>query len=100
MTHARRVDGNQKEIVKALHSPEHNYNVIPVFRVGCGFPDLLVVSKSNIPVLLELKMPGEKLTTDEKLFHANYTAPLCIVRSAEEALDVMQDYDQRMIEII
>jgi hypothetical protein len=97
MTHARRVDGNQNDIVSALRMA--GYDTYLTFRVSCGFPDLLVVSKSNIPVLLELKMPGEKLTTDEKDFHANYTAPLCIVRSAEEALDVMADYDQRTIEI-
>jgi hypothetical protein len=98
MTHARRVDGNQNDIVYALRMA--GYHTYLTFRVGCGFPDLLVVSKSNIPVLLELKMPGEKLTADEKVFHSEYTAPLCIVRSAEEALDVMADYDQRMIEII
>jgi hypothetical protein len=96
MKYGRR-DGNHNEIKHVLK--QAGYFVFDCADVACGFPDLLVVSKSNIPVLLELKMPGEKLTPDEKVFHANYTAPLCIVRSAEEALDTMADFDQRTIEI-
>jgi hypothetical protein len=91
MTYARRKDGNQTEIVKTLRKA--GYPCYVTFRVGCGFPDALCVSKANIAVLLEIKVPGEGLTPDEVKFHAGYTGPKAIVESGEMALSVMSKYD-------
>ena len=92
MTRARRVDGNQALIVEALRKA--GYQVYLTFRIGCGFPDLLCVSKTHIAVLLEVKMPGEKLTADEKIFHDEYEGYLDIIYSTEDAITVMQAYDR------
>lgn len=92
MTYARRKDGNQTEIVKALR--DAGYGCHLTFRLGCGFPDVLCVSKADIAVLLEIKVPGEGLTPDEKEFHAQYTGPIEIVESGEIALAKMSKYDE------
>jgi hypothetical protein len=90
--YARRVDKNQPEIVKALRKA--GYRVWHTHRAGFGFPDILVLSKAHIPVLIEIKMPGEKLTPAENKFHAEYRGPIAIVDNADEAIEVMQKYDR------
>ena len=92
MSYARRVDANQAEIADALE--KCGYRVWLTFRMGRGFPDLLVVSKSHIPVLLEVKSVGKGLNTKEAQFFAAYKAPKSIVRSAEDALSVMLFWDE------
>ncbi len=88
MSYARRVDGNQSIIVEAL--TKAGYSVRCTSGFGNGFPDLMVKSKSDDIVLMEVKMPKEKLTKAEKLFHEWYTGKLAIVRSVEDALKVME----------
>lgn len=89
--YARRVDKNQPEIVAALRKA--GYRVHHTHRAGFGFPDLLVESKTRIAVLLEIKMPGEKLTEAEKKFFDEYRCPHKIVYSASEAIEFMQKCD-------
>lgn len=89
---ARRVDKNQPEIMQALQAA--GYRCWSTHRAGFGIPDVLALSKTNIPVLLEIKMPGEKLTDAETKFHFVYDAPIAIVDSIEAAIKTMQQYDK------
>jgi hypothetical protein len=91
MTYARRKDGNQTEVVNALRKA--GYPCYLTFRLGRGFPDTLVLSKADIAVLLEIKVPGEGLTPDEVKFHAGYTGPIEIVESGVMAISKMSKYD-------
>jgi hypothetical protein len=54
-----------------------------------GFPDLIATKKSGAIMLLEVKMPGERLTHDEFDWHGRFPGPVYVVHSAEEALEVM-----------
>src|SRR5512139_2742958 len=81
-----RVDANQSDIVLALRaagcSVEHTH------MVGNGFPDL-AVSRNGHTVLMEVKMPGGKLTPAEQRFRDEWQGEYHVVHSAEEALNVM-----------
>lgn len=89
--YARRVDKNQPEIVKALRKA--GYKVWHTHRAGFGFPDILVLSKTHIPALIEIKMPGEKMTEAEQKFFDEYCAPHTVAYSAEEAIEFMRKCD-------
>lgn len=85
MRRARRVDANQAEIVKALRSAGRFVEVLS--DVGRGVPDLLV-SWSGKCLLLEVKVPGAKLTPDELEWHRKWLGPsVAVVRSVGEALE-------------
>jgi hypothetical protein len=92
---AKRKDGNQKIIEEAL--TKAGYWWFDTSALGRGYPDLHVVSKSDISVMVEVKMPGEKLTPAEEKFWKDYEAPLAIITSAEEMLMYMQTLDKRKI---
>ena len=79
----KRVDSNQKEIVKALR--QFGASVAHTYTVGHGFPDILV-SYGGDYYLMEIKMPKSKLTPDEVEFHQNWIGKIHIVRSVDDAL--------------
>lgn len=87
-----RRDNNHVEIWKALEMA--GYFVIDLADLGHGNPDLLVVSKSGLVQLIEVKMPKQQLTGDERIFHAFYPGRLTICHSAEEALASMALLDE------
>lgn len=89
---AKRRDDNQAEIVEALRKA--GYQVIDLASTGDGIPDLMVVSKYLRIVLIEVKTSGGKLTEPEKRFFADFRGPVRIARSAEEAIEIMQWYDE------
>ena len=91
MTYARRTDANHAEIADALQAA--GYYVFDTHCLGKGFPDLLCVSKSHIPVLLEVKTDAGSLTPKEKLFFNEYPGPHRVVCSPEQALLTMEIYD-------
>jgi len=92
MTHARRVDNEHAKIRDTLRAS--GYCVIDTHALGFGFPDLLVVGKCGLVVLMEIKTPGEKLDAAEIKFHAAYTGRICIVYSVDEAQEVMYAFDK------
>lgn len=94
---AARKDINQPSIETALKAA--GYCAWSLHRQGFGVPDLLVLSKTGVPVLMEIKMPGEQLTLQEIVFHKNYQGPLEIVRSEQEAVDRMAYWDGLRIEV-
>ena len=88
MRRAAKIDANQPEIVAALRAA--GYYVQSLAAVGHGFPDLLACKKSGAIMLLEVKMPGERLTPDERNWHAVFPGPVFVVHSIEEALAILE----------
>lgn len=91
MRRAARVDGNQVEIIEALRGV--GAAVQPLHTVGQGCPDLLVSFRQRM-FLYEVKdgrkpPSARKLTTHEKAWIANWKAPVYIVNSAAEALEIL-----------
>lgn len=85
MRRASKRDANEPEIVDALEA------------MGCGvakidsddgFPDLVVWFKDR-HTLIEVKMPGELLTTRQKQFHAAWPGRIHIAHSAGEAIQIV-----------
>lgn len=85
---ACKVDANQAEIVKALR--EAGATVTDLSKCGRGVPDLLVGYK-NINTLLELKMPGGKLTPPQVKWHKEWLGDVHVVYSAEEAVRTIKE---------
>jgi hypothetical protein len=82
-------DANQGEIEGAL--TEAHYIWHDTSRLGSGFPDLVALSRAGRIVMLEIKAPGGSMTKDERDFHLLWTgAPLYVVRSGQEAVDVLE----------
>lgn len=79
-----RVDRNQKPIVAALRLA--GWSVLHLHQLGKGAPDILA-AKRKTSVLMEIKMPGEKLTLDELEFHAMWHGHLIIAHSETEAVE-------------
>ena len=89
MRRAAKVDANQEAIVDALRAA--GYSVTSLAAVGNGCPDLLCgVNGRN--VLLEVKMPGEKLNSTQKPWHRDWKGKAHVIWSADDALFVMRNY--------
>lgn len=88
-----KVDGNHAAIVAALRGC--GYFVISLHMIGGGVPDLLVISKhdNSRALLIEVKMPGEKLNDKERAWHAAYPGRATIAHSAETAVFMMQQFE-------
>ncbi len=95
MSYVRRTDANHAEIAGALQAA--GYYVFDTHCLGKGFPDLLCVSKSHIPVLLEVKTDAGKLNARERQFFAEYPGPHRVVCSPEQAILTMEIYDEMEI---
>ena len=91
MRKAARIDGNHREIRDAFRWCGYVWE--DTFRLGEGFPDALVVTKSGTIVLLEIKMPGEGLTPKERAFHERFKGPLAIVYGVEDAFAKVTKWD-------
>ncbi|KKQ62541.1 MAG: hypothetical protein US85_C0025G0009 [Candidatus Shapirobacteria bacterium GW2011_GWF1_38_23] len=88
MKYAKRVDGNHHEIIQGLR--DCGYKVKDTSKYGDGFPDCIVAGGGRV-VMLEIKQGSAKLTDAEKEFHeAFYGLGLHVVRTLEQALDVMR----------
>lgn len=93
-TFAARVDANHAEIRDALR--QCGYLLIDAYRQGDGCPDMFVLSKSRRWVAFEIKSPGGKLTpAEEELFKRVGHGPLYTVTSPEQAIELMEFYDQK-----
>lgn len=79
-----KVDRNQKQIVAALRKA--GWTILHLHQLGHGAPDLLAC-KHGVLALVEVKMPGEKLTPDEQAWHAAWPGEILIVFSEQEAVD-------------
>jgi hypothetical protein len=88
-----KVDKNHALIVLTLRAC--GYHVLDLHTVGCGCPDILVVSKADSArvMLMEIKSCGGKLTDDEKIFFSVYPGRATIAVSPERAIELMEQFD-------
>ena len=84
MRRAAKVDGNQREIVRALR--DVGASVILTHQVGQGCPDAIVGFR-GVNYLSEIKMLRGRLTDDQVALHNTWQgAPIKIIRSIDDAL--------------
>lgn len=88
---AGKVDKQHGAIREALRLA--GYQVVDTSQVGDDFPDLLVVSKKGVVVLLEVKSEGQYPTEGQVRFLTGFQGPCSLAFSVEHALDVMSRYD-------
>lgn len=86
-----KIDANHSEIVKALR--QFGCSVKSLASQGDGMPDILVGLRGQ-NFLLEIKdgnLPPskQKLTDDERVFHATWNGQVSVVTSVAEALKVI-----------
>ena len=97
MTHKRR-DNDHASIRDQLR--ELGYQVYDTADLGNGFPDLLVVTRSDIAVLLEIKTGDADFTEDEKEFWMVYRGPKGVATTLESALRTLEYYDGYIMEMV
>jgi len=81
-----RADDNQQEIVDALR--DIGASVLVLSQVGGGCPDLLV-GFCGREYLMEVKAPKGKLRPGQKKFIDTWKGKAFIVRSVDEALELL-----------
>lgn len=88
---AARVDANQAELVAAFRAS--GWSVQHLHGVGAGCPDLCVAGRragEDITALVEVKMPGGKLTPDQIAWRVSWVGPAYIVRSVEDVIALVE----------
>jgi Holliday junction resolvase len=92
MRKAAKRDGNEGEIVKALRQQGASV----VFLNMADAPDLLV-GLGGITYLVEIKTPSGRLRSGQIRWHESWRgSPVAVVRSVEEALEVLKDANLRI----
>ena len=86
MRTAARVDANQAEIVSDLR--DIGASVQHLHTIGKGCPDLLVAWKGYL-WLFELKSKNGKLTPDEVRWIDEWPEPVFIVKTVDQAVDIL-----------
>ena len=81
-----RTDDNQGAIVDALRAI--GASVAITSQVGDGFPDLVVASFGE-HFLMEVKVPGGRLTPAQVDFYRGWAGPVYIVETEAEAIAVV-----------
>ena len=92
MSYLKKVDKNQKDVVKALR--DYGADVFLLHMVGGGIPDLMVCFNDQT-ILIEVK-DGEdkKLTLQQITLFAGWKGgPLHRVNNVEEAISVLKLYE-------
>jgi len=92
-SYRHKTDGNQTQIIKELR--QAGYSVFSTSKVGDGFPDIVVSGywvegKMYVDKLVEIKMPGGKLTPDEVIFHDSWNTSIITAYSAQDVIDWFQ----------
>lgn len=87
----RRTDGNQAAIAAALR--RIGATVQDIHEIGKGCPDLLVGYHGR-NWLIECKMPGEQLTSDESRWHYLWCGRVDIVCSPLQAVRLLTEIEQ------
>lgn len=80
----RKIDGNQNEIVAALTAA--GLAVQSLGAIGAGCPDLLVANRNGSMMLMEVKMPGEKLRDSQHEWIGKWPATVWVVDGASYAV--------------
>jgi Holliday junction resolvase len=92
MSYIKKVDKNQKDVVKALR--DYGADVFLLHTVGGGIPDLMVCHNEQT-ILMEVKDGDDKKLTplQIKLFANWKGGPLHRVNSEQEAILVLKLYE-------
>jgi hypothetical protein len=92
MSFAKKVDKNQKDVVKALR--DYGADVFLLHTVGGGIPDLMVCYNDET-ILIEVKDgAAKKLTPQQIILFAGWKGgPLHRVNSVQEAIEVLKLYE-------
>lgn len=92
MSYIKKVDKNQKDVVKALR--DYGADVFLLHTVGGGIPDLLVCYNDQT-ILMEVKDGADKKLTPQQItLFANWKGgPLHRVNSVQESLEVLKLYE-------
>jgi len=92
MSYIKKVDNNQKYVVKALR--DYGATVFLLHTVGGGIPDLMVCYNDQT-ILMEVKDGSEKKLTPQQItLFANWQGgPLHRVNSVQESIDVLKLYE-------
>ena len=92
MSYIKKVDKNQKDVVKALR--DYGADVFLLHTVGGGIPDLLVCYNEQT-ILMEVKDGADKQLTplQIKLFVNWQGGPLHRVNSVQESIEVLKLYE-------
>jgi len=95
MTFAKKVDKNQKDVVKALR--DYGVDVYLLHTQGGGIPDLMCAYQDQT-ILLEVKSNANKKLTplQIKLFATWQGGPLHRVNSVQEAIEVLKLYEMEI----
>jgi hypothetical protein len=79
-------DDNEVEIVNALRA----IGASVAHLSSKGIPDLLVCFKNKL-FLMEVKKPKAKLTPDQIKFHESWKGEIYIVRTVQEAIEILNN---------
>jgi Holliday junction resolvase len=92
MSYIKKVDKNQKDVVKALR--DYGADVFLLHTVGGGIPDLLVCYEEQT-ILIEVKDGEDKKLTPQQvtLFESWKGGPLHRVNSVQNAIEVLKLYE-------
>jgi Holliday junction resolvase len=92
MSYIKKVDKNQKDVVKALR--DYGADVFLLHTVGGGIPDLLVCYEEQT-ILMEVKDGEDKKLTPQQvtLFESWKGGPLHRVNSVQNAIEVLKLYE-------
>jgi Holliday junction resolvase len=92
MSYIKKVDKNQKDVVKALR--DYGADVFLLHTVGGGIPDLLVCYEEQT-ILMEVKDGEDKKLTPQQvtLFDNWKGGPLHRVNSVQNAIEVLKLYE-------
>lgn len=82
-----KVDRNHKIIVDSLR--KYGATVQSLATIGNGCPDI-VVGFMGYNLLMEIKVPGCKLTIDESVWHDKWNGTVFVVHSPLEAINCVQ----------
>lgn len=82
-----KIDINHRQIVDALRKA--GCSVQSLAACGQGVPDLLVGYRGK-NILIEVKNAKGKLTDHQIEWHAKWNGQVSIVRSVEDAIDVLE----------
>lgn len=90
---AKRVDGNQKELVRRIRLIPH-ISVQHLHTVGQGFPDILV-GYEGYNYLFEIKDPMQppskrRLTEAEAAWHLEWNGTVHIVETIDDVLTILK----------
>ena len=80
---ARRIDANQRELIKVFE--RLGYSVVDTSAVGEGYPDLNV-GKGGYTWLVEVKSKVGTLTPDQIKFRASWRGNYVLVRDVDDVL--------------